>query len=367
MRIGVTKESKPGENRVALSPDVVGQLVKAGYEIIIETKAGEAAGFPDSQYQAAGAQIAPTDKDVLSAADTIAKVNAPTEAEANALKEGSTLISFLYANSIPSVIDILTQHKVSAISMDAIPRISRAQNMDALSSQANLAGYKAVIVGANALPAIFPLLMTAAGTVKPSRVLIYGAGVAGLQAIATAKRLGAVVEVTDVRPETKEQVESLGGKFIEVVSTDEVKVEGGYAKEVSADYLQKQKEAVNASLVKADLVITTALVMGKKAPVLITAEQVATMKPGSVIVDMAVEQGGNCELSKLNETVRSNGVSIIGQANLPGSVARNASELYAKNIFNLLGLMATKDGFNWDLTDEITDGSLITHQGQKRK
>jgi H+-translocating NAD(P) transhydrogenase subunit alpha len=248
--------------------------------------------------------------------------------------------------------------------MDAIPRISRAQNMDALSSQSNLAGFKAVILGANAMGKIFPLMMTAAGTITPSRVLIFGAGVAGLQAIATAKRLGAIVEVTDVRPETKEQVESLGGKFIEVKSDDTVKVEGGYAKEVSAEYLQKQKEAVNKSLFQADLVITTALVMGKKAPVLITEEQVKQMKLGSVVVDMAIEQGGNCELSELNKTVQKHGVTLVGQANLPSTVANNASELYAKNIYNLLMHLASKEGFKWEMEEEITKGTLIAHQGQ---
>jgi NAD(P) transhydrogenase subunit alpha len=233
--------------------------------------------------------------------------------------------------------------------------------MDALSSQNNLAGYKAVILGADNLVKIFPLMMTAAGTLTPSRVLIFGAGVAGLQAVATAKRLGAIVEVTDVRPETKEQVESLGGKFIEVKG-EGVKVEGGYAKEVSTEYLAKQKEAVNKSLAQADLVITTALVAGKKAPVLITEEQVKLMKLGSVIVDMAVEQGGNCALSELDKTVVKNGVTIIGQSNLPSTLAQNASELYAKNVYNFLLHLSTKDGMKWEVEEEITKGTLITHQ-----
>jgi NAD(P) transhydrogenase subunit alpha len=233
--------------------------------------------------------------------------------------------------------------------------------MDALSSQNNLAGYKAVIMGADVMGKIFPLMMTAAGTITPSRVLIFGAGVAGLQAVATAKRLGAIVEVTDVRPETKEQVESLGGKFIEVKG-EGVKVEGGYAKEVSEEYLAKQKEAVNKSLAQADLVITTALVAGKKAPVLITEDQVKLMKLGSVIVDMAVEQGGNCALSELDKTVVKNGVTIVGQSNLPSTLAQNASELYAKNIYNFLTHLSNKDGMKWELEEEITKGTLITHQ-----
>jgi NAD(P) transhydrogenase subunit alpha len=251
--------------------------------------------------------------------------------------------------------------------MDAIPRISRAQNMDALSSQSNLAGYKAVILGANEMSKIFPLLMTSAGTISPSRVLIYGAGVAGLQAVATAKRLGAIVEVTDVRPETKEQVESLGGKFIEVKGAEGAKVEGGYAREVSEEYLRLQKEAVDRSLFQADLVITTALVMGRKAPVLITAEQVKKMKLGSVIVDMAVEQGGNCELSEPDQTVVKHGVTLVGKTNLPSSLPQNASELYAKNVMNLLVHLSTKDGFKWDLQEEITAGTLITHEGKNLK
>jgi NAD(P) transhydrogenase subunit alpha len=302
-------------------------------------------------------------RDALAQAQIVAKVNAPNDEEIGMMQAGSACISFLYAANNPALIQKLAAKKITAISMDAIPRISRAQNMDALSSQANLGGYKAVILGASQLGKIFPLLMTSAGTITPSKVLIYGAGVAGLQAIATAKRLGAVVECTDVRPETKEQIESLGGKFIEVKDAEAAKVEGGYAKEVSADYLQKQKEAVNKSLFQADLVITTALVMGKKAPVLITEEQVKQMKLGAVIVDMAVEQGGNCELSELNKTVTKHGVTIVGQSNLPSTLPQNASELYAKNIQNLLTHLATKDGFKLEMEEEITKGTFITKDG----
>ncbi len=363
MKIAVLKETKVPERRVALSPDVVKSLTKAGFNCIIESGAGESTGFYNSVYEQAGATIAPDKASLLSTADILLKVNAPAAEEVMGMKEGSVVISFLYAYTVPAVVDALLQKKISAFAMDAVPRISRAQKMDALSSQANLGGYKAVLLGANALGKIFPLMMTAAGTITPARVLIFGAGVAGLQAIATAKRLGAVVEVTDVRPETKEQVESLGGRFLEVQG-EGVKTEGGYAKEVSAGYLQKQKEMISKHIADADIVITTALVIGKKAPLLVSEPMVKSMKPGSVIVDMAVESGGNCELSEFNTTVVKHGVTIIGEANLPALVPVNASELYAKNISTLLLHLATKEGFKWEMDEEVTKGSLITHKGE---
>jgi H+-translocating NAD(P) transhydrogenase subunit alpha len=363
VKISVLKETREGENRVALTPGVCTQLIKQGYECFVESNAGYNSNFDDNAYTKVGCKVV-SKSEALAEAVIIAKVNAPTDEEIDKMQAGTSCISFLYANNNPELIQKLAAKNITAISMDAIPRISRAQNMDALSSQANLGGYKSVILGASQLGKIFPLLMTSAGTITPSRVLIYGAGVAGLQAIATAKRLGAIVECTDVRPETKEQIESLGGKFIEVKDAEAAKVEGGYAKEVSADYLQKQKEAVNKSLFQADLVITTALVMGKKAPILITEEQVKQMKLGAVIVDMAVEQGGNCELSELNKTVTKNGVTIIGQSNLPSTLPQNASELYAKNIQNLLTHLATKDGFKYEMEEEITKGTFITHEGK---
>lgn len=366
VKIAVLKETREGENRVALTPNVCGQLIKQGYECLVENNAGYNSNFNDEAYLNVGCKII-SKQDALAQANILAKVNAPNDEEISMMQAGTACISFLYAGNNPELIQKLAAKNITAISMDAIPRISRAQNMDALSSQANLGGYKAVILGASQLGKIFPLLMTSAGTITPSRVLIYGAGVAGLQAIATAKRLGAIVECTDVRPETKEQIESLGGKFIEVKDAEAAKVEGGYAKEVSADYLQKQKEAVNKSLFMADLVITTALVMGKKAPVLITEEQVKQMKLGAVIVDMAVEQGGNCELSELNKTVTKHGVTLVGQSNLPSTLPQNASELYAKNIQNLLTHLATKDGFKWEMEEEITKGTLITHEGKMLK
>ncbi len=366
MKIAVLKETREGENRVALTPTVCGQLIKQGYECLVENNAGYNSNFNDEAYLNVGCKVM-SKQQALTQANILAKVNAPNDEEISMMQVGSACISFLYAANNPELIQKLAAKNITVISMDAIPRISRAQNMDALSSQANLGGYKAVILGASQLGKIFPLLMTSAGTITPSRVLIYGAGVAGLQAIATAKRLGAVVECTDVRPETKEQIESLGGKFIEVKDAEAAKVEGGYAKEVSADYLLKQKEAVNKSLFQADLVITTALVMGKKAPVLITKEQVKQMKLGAVIVDMAVEQGGNCELSELNKTVTKHGVTIVGQSNLPSTLPQNASELYAKNIQNLLTHLATKDGFKYEMEEEITKGTFITHEGKLLK
>src|SRR4028119_2136521 len=281
LKIAVLKERKIPEKRVALTPDVVKSLSKAGFTVTIEAGAGVASGFYDSSYTAAGAAIVDDITRLLSDADILCKVNAPTVDELVLMKDESVVISFLYAYTIPEAIEVCIAKKISSFAMDAVPRISRAQKMDALSSQANLAGYKAVLLGANALGKIFPLMMTAAGTITPAKVLIFGAGVAGLHAIATAKRVGAVVEVTDVRPETKEQVESLGGRFLEV-KAEGVKTEGGYAREVSADYLQKQKELVTKHIADADIVITTALVIGKKAPVLITEEMVKSMKPGSV-------------------------------------------------------------------------------------
>ncbi len=363
MKIVVLKEIKVPEKRVALTPDVVKTLIKPGFECSIESGAGAASGFYDNAYEVAGAIISDDKEQLLAEADILLKVNAPTAEELKLMKDGTAFISFLYAYTVPEVVDICIAKNISAFAMDAVPRISRAQKMDALSSQANLAGYKAVLLGANALGKIFPLMMTAAGTITPAKVLIFGAGVAGLQAVATAKRLGAVVEVTDVRDETKEQVESLGGRFLEV-KAEGVKTEGGYAKEVSAKYLQKQKELISQRITDTDLVITTALVIGKKAPILVTAEMVKSMKPGSVIVDMAVESGGNCELSEFNTTVQKHGVTVIGEANLPAMVATNASQLYAKNVSTLLLHLANKDGFKWDLEEDITKGSLITHKGR---
>ncbi len=363
MKIIVIKESKPFENRVALSPEVCKQLIQAGFECAIEKDAGIASFFEDATYIANGATIVGDKAALLASADVVLKVNALTIDEIKSLKKGAVAISFMYAATNPEMVEAAAKQGISAFSVDAIPRISRAQKMDALSSQANLAGYKSVIIGAYHLGKIFPLLMTAAGTIKPAKVVIMGAGVAGLQAIATAKRLGAVVEVSDIRPETKEQIESLGGKFIEVKGDDSIKIEGGYVKGVSEEFLKKQQEVISKHICEADLVITTALIPGKKAPMLIPEEVVEKMKFGSVIVDMAVEQGGNCACSEFGKTVQKHGVTIVGEPNIPSLLPFNASELYAKNIATFLLHLATKDGFKWEMDEEITKGSLIVHNG----
>ncbi|MCE2776278.1 MAG: Re/Si-specific NAD(P)(+) transhydrogenase subunit alpha [Algoriphagus sp.] len=362
MIIGVVKETKEYENRVALSPEVVKLIRKKGFEVVVESGAGEKSFFSNQDYEAAGAKIG-TSKDALGT-DLLLKVNLPTLQEITLMKEGAASISYMYAYQHPEVVAAFNAKRISSFSMDAVPRISRAQKMDALSSQANLAGYKAVLLGANYLGKIFPLLMTASGTITPARVLIFGAGVAGLQAIATAKRLGAVVECTDVRPETKEQVESLGGRFLTVEGAEGVKTEGGYAREVSAEYLEKQQQLIREKIKEADLVITTALVMGKKSPILVTEEMVKSMKAGSVIVDMAVESGGNCAISEKNATVVKHGVTLVGESNLPSLLPVNASQLYATNISTLAFHVANETGLTLDLEDEITKGVLITHQGE---
>ncbi|HRV53003.1 MAG TPA: Re/Si-specific NAD(P)(+) transhydrogenase subunit alpha [Bacteroidia bacterium] len=357
MILGVPKELKERESRVALTPDVVKSLVSSGYQVMIEADAGVKSFYTNDQYKAAGAEI--VDKDKVYSSDVVLKVNAPQPAEISKMKKGATLISFMWAATNPELVEACKQAGINAFSMDAIPRISRAQKMDALSSQANLAGYKAVLLCADTIGKILPMMTTAAGTIRPSKVVIFGAGVAGLQAIATAKRLGAVVEVSDIRPETKEQVQSLGGKFIEVTGDDSIKIEGGYVKGVSEEFLKKQQELVAKHIREADIVITTALIPGKKAPLLVTEEMVKSMKNGSVILDMAVEQGGNVVGSELNKTVQKNGVTIIGESNIPSMLPMNASDLYAKNIQTLLLHLTTKDGFKWEMEEEITKGSLI--------
>ena len=363
MKLAVPKETKFKENRVALTPDVVKDLVKKGFEVQVESGCGMNSFFSDDAYTAAGAQIVTDVKNIYGDADVVLKVNAPSPEEIARMKKGGILISFLFAATNPDVVNACCNAGVSAFSVDAIPRISRAQKMDALSSQANLAGYKAVLMAANQIGKILPMMTTAAGTIKPTKIVIFGAGVAGLQAVATAKRLGAVVEVTDIRPETKEQVESLGGKFIEVKGDASVKIEGGYVKGVSDEFLKMQQELVGKHVQQADIVITTALIPGRKAPVLVTEEMVKSMKFGSVIVDMAVESGGNVVGSELNKNIVKNGVTIIGEGNIPSLLPMNASDLYAKNMATFLTHLADKDKFNWEMEVEITKGSLIVHAG----
>ncbi|PHS51350.1 MAG: NAD(P)(+) transhydrogenase (Re/Si-specific) subunit alpha [Lutibacter sp.] len=365
MKIGVLKETKKGEKRVAISPNIAKQLIAKGFEILIEEDAGSSSSFKNSDYTAIGAIVEKRGV-VFKDSTILIKINPFDGEDLKLVDKGHILMSQLYHKSNAELIEAIAATGATAFSMDAMPRISRAQDMDVLSSQSNLAGYKAVIKGAYEMTKVFPLMMTAAGTITPSRVLIYGIGVAGLQAIATAKRLGAIVEATDIRLETKEQAESLGAKFITVDNEGE-ESEGGYAKEASEDYAQKQREAVNKSLFNADLVITTAMVPGRKSPVLISKEQVKQMKNGAVIIDLAAAQGGNCEVSKMNKTVIENGVKVIGTTIAPESVSTNASDMYSKNMYNFLMHLTEDNKFKWELEEEITDGTLIVHEGKIRK
>ena len=352
---------------MAATPDSVKKLIGLGFAVTVEAGAGLAASYPDADYAAAGAEIAPTAAAALSAAEVVLKVRAPTDEEIAVLKPGTLVVALLNPFGDRQVVEALAARGVSAFAMEFVPRITRAQVMDALSSQANLAGYRAVIEAAEAYGRAFPMMMTAAGTVAAAKVFIMGVGVAGLQAIATARRLGAVVTATDVRPATKEQVESLGAKFL-AVEDEEFKTAqtaGGYAKEMSADYQAKQATLVSAHIAKQDIVITTALIPGRPAPKLVSAEQVASMKPGSVLIDLAVEQGGNVVGAKVGEVVvTDNGAKIVGYANLPGRLAADASNLYARNLLAFAGLLLNKEGaLTPDLEDEILKSALLTQGG----
>ena len=362
MMVGVPKETVPGERRVALVPDHVAGLTKAGVEVGIEPGAGVAAGFPDSYYVEKGARLEP---DVLAKADILLKVQPPTLEEVGKLREGSLLIGFLQPYSNGAGILALAGRKVPAFSMELMPRITRAQPMDALSAMSTVGGYKAVLLAAGCLPKFFPLLMTSAGTMFPARVFIIGAGVAGLQAIGTAKRLGAVVEAYDTRPVVKEQVESVGGKFIEMaLETKSAEEKSGYAKAQSEEFYQKQRELMARHVATADVVITTALVPGQRAPVLITGEMVRKMKPGSVIVDLAAEQGGNCELTEPGQDVVRHGVTILAPLNLPSTMPFHASQMYSRTVTNFLTFLLKDGKVALDLSDELTRGPLVTHQGE---
>lgn len=365
MKLGVLKETASREKRVAVVPTVVGKLAAAGHVVHIESGAGLQAGYSDEMYKAQGA-IAGTRQEVIGAAECLLHVAVPSVEEVTSMRRGTSIISFVYPKRHPNLLQQMAAAGINAFAMDALPRTTRAQTMDVLSSQNNLAGYKAVVLGAAELCRIFPLMMTAAGTVPPAKVLIYGAGVAGLQAIATARRLGAQVEVTDVRPETKEQVESLGAKFIAVEGLDAVNVQGGYVSSVGSDVLDRQKAAVEKSLLQADLVISTALVTGGKAPVLITADQVSRMKRGAVVIDMAAEAGGNCELTRADERVDAQGVLVLGPTDLASSASQNSSELYAKNVLAFLAHISDSNTMRFDLSDEITSATLVVHNGQVR-
>jgi NAD(P) transhydrogenase subunit alpha len=361
MKIGVPKETMPGETRVGLVPETVGRLAKAGNTIVVERGAGTASSFPDDAYEKAGARIVDDAYD----AELVAKVQRPTEDELGRLRAGTVLVAFLQPLVNTDLARALAERRVTALSMDAIPRITRAQPMDALSSQATVAGYKAVLLAAAALPKFLPMLTTAAGTIAPAKALVIGAGVAGLQAIATARRLGAVVEAFDTRPVVKEQVQSLGAKFLEIDLGESGAGAGGYAKELSEEAHRKEVELLAKAARENDMIITTAAIPGRKAPVLITKEMVPTMKPGSVIVDLAAETGGNCELTEPGKTVSVNGVTIIGLANLPATMPFHASQMYSRNVASLLGLLIKKDGaFDLNLDDEVVRGTVITHGGE---
>ena len=365
--IAVTKETRANETRVAATPETVKKLGAAGFSVVVQAGAGTAASYLDADYEAAGAKIAKTAKDALKDADVLFKVRAPEAAEIAALKSGAIVAAALNPYQDKETLDALAKAGATAIAMEFIPRITRAQVMDMLSSQANLAGYRAVIEGAEAYGKVLPMMMTAAGTVAAAKVFIMGVGVAGLQAIATARRLGAVVTATDVRPATKEQVESLGAKFLAVEDEEfkNAQTAGGYAKEMSKEYQAKQAELVSAHIAKQDIVITTALIPGRPAPKLVSAAQVASMRAGSILVDLAIEQGGNVEGAKLNETVlTANGVKILGHANLPGRIATDASALYARNLVALATLFTTKEGaFEPNFEDEILRAAVVTRGG----
>ena len=377
MRVGIPKEIATGERRVALTPDAVGPLTKIGIEIVVQAGAGDGAFFADTEYQKTGARIVPDAATLYRESDVVLKVQKPTLDEVDGMREGAVLIGFLQPSASADLLQRLAERKITAFAMELIPRITRAQSMDALSSQANVAGYKAVLIAAEAIPKFLPMMTTAAGTIRPAKVLVLGAGVAGLQAIATARRLGAVIWGYDVRPVVKEQVESLGAKFLEFdLGVKDAQDKGGYAKELSAEAERKQQEMLAEKTKEFDVVITTALIPGRPAPRLITKETVAGMKPGSVIVDLAAETGGNCELTEPDKEVVKHGVTIIGPTNLPSTLPVHASQLYSRNAVELLKLLvkdgkpatadkpATAGKLNLDFNDEIIKGACLTHAGK---
>ena len=360
IQICVPKEVRKDEQRVALVPDIVNRLAKAGLSINIQAGAGELVGYTDQDYE--NATIIPDSAQLLGSADITLMVNPPTEEQVSQIKEGSILIGYLHPHSNVERFSQLSARKISAFSVEMIPRISRAQAMDALSSQASIAGYKAVLIGSNILGKFLPMLTTAAGTIRPSKCLVIGAGVAGLQAIATARRLGAIVEGYDVRADTKEQVESLGAKFVEI----EIKAEGsgGYARELTEDEKQQQQDILARHVASADLIVSTAAIPGRPSPRIISTQMVEGMRGGSVIVDLAAEGGGNCELTEMGKTIIHKGIKIHGPENVPSMVGNHASELYAKNLQNFLELLINEEEITINLEDEIINESLITHGGE---
>ncbi|HEY6109685.1 MAG TPA: Re/Si-specific NAD(P)(+) transhydrogenase subunit alpha [Gemmatimonadales bacterium] len=359
MKLGVPKETVAGERRVALVPDTVAKLTKDGHEVQVEPGAGSAAGFTDDAYRAAGAK--PGD---AWAADIVCKVQKPTAAEVGKLRENAALVGQFQAATSPDLLQQLAQRRITTFSLELLPRITRAQSMDVLSSQATAAGYKAVVLAAETTPKFFPMLVTAAGTLSPARVLVLGAGVAGLQAIATARRLGAIVSAFDVRAAVKEQVESLGAKFLAMEEQVQAEGAGGYAKELSADQHQRELDFLARSVKDSDVVITTAAIPGKRAPVLVTRAAVEGMRPGAVIVDLAAETGGNCELTQVGTTVVHQGVTILGPVNLPATLPLHASQMYSRNIATFLGHVVKDGKLQPDMADEITKATCVTHEGK---
>jgi NAD(P) transhydrogenase subunit alpha len=370
LNVSVPREVSEGERRVALVPDTVANLISSGLEVRVEAGAGEGAFHSDDAYRTAGADIVKDGSSLWAEADILVKVAPPTNRggknEVDMLKEGSVLIAFLNPLGDPKLIERLARRGVTAFSMEMIPRISRAQGMDALSSQASVAGYKATLLAAAKLGKFFPMLTTAAGTMRPAKVFVIGAGVAGLQAIATARRLGAVVEAFDIRPAVKEEVESLGATFVQVELEEETEAEGGYAREVSEEAKQREREMLAEHIAGADVVITTAQVPGKRAPLLVTKEMVTNMQEGSVIVDLAAEQGGNCELTRPGEDVTYGGVTILGPVNLPSSMPVHASQMYSRNVQSLIQHIVEDGELKLDFEDEIIDACCVTHGGEVR-
>ncbi|WP_457566674.1 Re/Si-specific NAD(P)(+) transhydrogenase subunit alpha [Caldithrix abyssi] len=363
MKVGIPKEIREGETRVALVPAMVSVLTKMEHEVLVQKGAGESASFADEAYEQAGAQLVDDAAKLYEQADVVLKVQAPTVEEAKQIKEGGVYVGFLAPLANPDVVRVLAERKVTAFALEFVPRISRAQSMDALSAMATVAGYKAVLLAANMVGKMFPLLMTAAGTIPPANVLVLGAGVAGLQAIATARRLGARVEAFDPRPAVREQVQSLGATFIEMeLPEEDVETEGGYAKEQSEAFLKKEQEAIAGRLSRMDVVVTTAQIFGKRAPLLITEEMVKLMPEGAAIIDLAAEQGGNCELTEAGKTVEKYGVKIYGAVNLPAMVPVHASQMYSKTVTNLFKQLFKDQTLNFE--DEITLKACITRDGE---
>jgi len=364
MLLVVPAEIRDNETRVAATPETVKKFIAQGFSVQVQAGAGNGALIADADYEAVGATIAKDAKSLLKSADVVLKVRPPEKSELKLLPKSAAVVSLFAPFTNPLLADY-GKHGLTCFALEMIPRISRAQSMDVLSSQANIAGYKAVLMASAHYRRFFPMMMTAAGTVQPARVLVMGAGVAGLQAIATSRRLGAMVEAFDVRAAAREQVESLGAKFVEVPVEEDAEDAGGYAKEVSEEYKQKQAELIAEHAAKSDIVITTALIPGKPAPVLVTEDVVKAMKPGSVIVDMAAEMGGNCPLTELDKTVEKHGVTLIGESNIPSLVAADASQLYARNLHNFLMLMSDGEGgLNTELEDEIVEAAVLCRGGE---